>query len=155
MKFHPGVMLQDIVGSFFKKPVTEKYPYEKQPAPEQLRGQMLWNGQNCTGCCLCVMDCPANAIELITIDKKNRQFVMKYHMDRCTYCAQCVVACKFGCIDMSNTQWELAALDKQPFTVFYGKDEDIQRVLESKAAKDAGLAEEPATATNEINKETT
>ena len=27
---------------------------------------------------------------------------------------------------MSNDQWELAALDKKPFEVYYGKEEDIQ-----------------------------
>ena len=30
---------------------------------------------------------------------------------------------------MSPEQWELAALNKEPFTVYYGKDEDVQTIL--------------------------
>ena len=46
------------------------------------------------------------------------------------YCAQCVVNCRFKCIEMSNEEWERAALTKEPFTVTYGRDEDIQKFLE-------------------------
>lgn len=147
-------MLKDILGSFFKQPVTEKYPFVKQPVPEHLRGELIYDPTSCTGCCLCTMDCPSNAIELITIDKKNKQFVMKYHADRCTYCAQCVYACRFDCLKMSNSQWELAALDKQPFTIYYGRDEDVQSILNSKAAQAAGLSEEPASADTAASEKT-
>ncbi|MFZ1396248.1 MAG: 4Fe-4S binding protein [Candidatus Promineifilaceae bacterium] len=63
-----GTMLQDIVTSLFRRPVTEQYPFEKRPAPLRTRGMLHWNPEKCTGCCLCNKDCPANAIELITID---------------------------------------------------------------------------------------
>ncbi len=129
MKFRFAAMLSDIVESLFKRPITEKYPFERYPAPERLRGKLTWNPEKCTGCCLCNKDCPSNAIELITIDKKAKRFVMEYHADRCTYCAQCVQNCRFECLSMSTTQWELAALTKEPFTVYYGKDEDVQTVL--------------------------
>jgi formate hydrogenlyase subunit 6/NADH:ubiquinone oxidoreductase subunit I len=135
MKF--ATMLKDVLGSLVKPPFTEKYPFEKKPAPERLRGKLVWNPEKCTGCCLCNKDCPSAAIELITLDKKARRFVMRYHADRCTYCAQCVQNCRFECIGMSHDQWELAALDKQPFEVYYGRDEDIQTLL-------AKLAEQPA-----------
>ena len=115
MKFPIAGMLKDVVESLFKRPMTEKYPFEKHPAPDRLRGELMWNPEKCTGCCLCNKDCPSNAIELITIDKKAKRFVMEYHADRCTYCAQCVQNCRFECLSMSNTQWELAALSKQPF----------------------------------------
>jgi formate hydrogenlyase subunit 6/NADH:ubiquinone oxidoreductase subunit I len=133
MKFRLGAMLSDIVTSLFKRPVTEKYPFEKTPAPDRLRGKLQWNPEKCTGCCLCNKDCPSNAIELIVLDKKAKRFVMEYHADRCTYCAQCVQNCRFECLSMSHEQWELAALNKQPFEVYYGKEEDIQTVLEKHA----------------------
>ncbi|MFN8595909.1 MAG: hypothetical protein U0559_06975 [Anaerolineae bacterium] len=79
---------------------------------------------------------------MITIDKKAKRFVMRYHEDRCTYCAQCVQNCRFECLGMSNTDWELAALTKEPFDVYYGKDEDVNVVLAKFAANKA--SETPA-----------
>ena len=82
------------------------------------------------------------------IDKKARRFVMEYHADRCTHCAQCVQNCRFECLNMSHEQWELAALNKEPFTVYYGKAEDIQTILarfgESETAQPEPAALEPA-----------
>jgi len=124
-----GAMLGDLVQSFFKRPFTEKYPFEKYAAPERLRGKLMWNPDKCTGCALCNKDCPSNAIELITLDKKSKRFVLRYHVDRCTFCAQCVQNCRFECMSMSNEQWELAALSKEPFTVYYGKDADVDTIL--------------------------
>lgn len=135
-----GSMLGDVVKSFFKKPATVKYPFEKLEAPENLRGKLVWDPEKCSGCMLCVKDCPSNALELIVLDKVNKKFVMKYNLDRCTYCAQCVVNCRFGCLNMSEDQWELASIKKEPFEVYYGKEEDVKFLLE-KAAR--GEAEAP------------
>jgi len=128
-----GAMFSDIITSLFKKPMTEQYPFERKPAPERLRGKLFWDPAKCTGCMLCVKDCPSNAIELIVLDKVNKRFVMKYHMDRCTFCDQCVVNCRFDCIGLSNEEWELASLSQEPMTIYYGKDEDIKFLLEKAA----------------------
>ena len=137
-----GAMIGDISRSLFTRPVTERYPFEKKPAPERLRGQLVWDAEKCTGCRVCLRDCPADAIELMVVDKKAKRFVLRFHVDRCTYCAQCVVNCNFDCLDLSHEQWELAALDRDDFTVSYGKDEDIEQVLknESQAARDTVTA---------------
>lgn len=123
-------MLRDILLSLFRKPVTELYPAQRQPTPERLRGKLRWDPEKCTGCCLCVKDCPCDALELITIDKANKRFVMRYDVGRCTFCAQCVQNCRFNCLEMSNEDWELAATDKAPFTVYYGREEDVQSILD-------------------------
>jgi len=128
-----GSMFGDIFKSFFKKPITEKYPFVKKDAPENLRGKLVWDPEKCSGCQLCVKDCPANALELITVDKVNKKFVMRYNIDRCTFCAQCVESCRFGCLEMSDEMWELASIKKEPFEVHYGRDEDIQQLLENAA----------------------
>jgi formate hydrogenlyase subunit 6/NADH:ubiquinone oxidoreductase subunit I len=128
MKF--GTMLRDVVRSIFTKPATGRYPFERRPTPDRLRGVLHWDPDKCTGCCLCSMECPANAIELITLDREKKQFVMRYHVDRCTFCEQCVLNCRFGCLEMSNEEWELAALNKAAFTVHYGNEADVAAVLE-------------------------
>jgi len=134
-----GTMFQDIVESFFKKSATQLYPAERTAPPERYRGVLSFNPSACTGCRLCVKDCPSEAIELFILDRAAKKYVVKYHMDRCIYCGQCMVNCKFNCIGMSNRDWEHAAL-KKDFMVYYGRDEDIVRYLES-------LAPAPAEAT--------
>ena len=122
-------MLLDVLRSLGQRPFTQKYPFEKRPSPERLRGQLHYDPTNCTGCCLCMKECPANALELITIDQKAKQFVMRYHVDRCTFCAQCVQNCRFNCLSMSPEEWELAATTKEPFTIYYGDEADVATVL--------------------------
>lgn len=137
-----GTMLRDVIASFFKKPFTQRYPFERLEAPDRLRGKLTWNPEKCTGCGLCAKDCPSNALEVVVIDRAAKKFVVKYHMDRCTFCAQCVQNCRFKCMAMSNDQWELAALSKEPFTVYYGDEANIQSFLEKFPQKEA----EPASA---------
>ena len=125
-----GTMFQDIVESFFKKSATQLYPAERVAPPERYRGVLSYTPSACTGCKLCVKDCPSDAIELFILDRAAKKYVVEYHMDRCIYCGQCMASCKFNCIEMSNQDWEHAALNKD-FMVYYGRDEDIAKHLES------------------------
>jgi formate hydrogenlyase subunit 6/NADH:ubiquinone oxidoreductase subunit I len=138
-----GAMLGDISRSLFKQPFTERYPFERKPTPTRLRGKLVWDPTKCTGCKVCLRDCPAHAIELMVIDKASKRFVLRFHTDRCTYCAQCVVNCNFDCLDMSHEEWELASLSREPFVVSYGKDEDIKLLLDRES--DQGAADAPHT----------
>lgn len=133
IKLPIGMMVSDVVSSFFKRPVTRRYPFERKEAPQAFRGQLTWNPATCTGCMLCVKDCPANAIELTVVDRASKRFVMRFNTGRCTYCAQCEVNCRSKSLVLSNDQWELAALTKEPFTVYYGAEADIQTVLAATA----------------------
>ena len=125
-----GTMLKDILESFYKKPVTQMYPTVKIAPPERYRGELLFDSKLCTGCSLCVKDCPSNSIKLTILDRAAKRYVMEYHKDRCVYCGQCVVNCKFKCLSMSHEDWEHAVLKKE-FTVYYGKDEDVAQFLAS------------------------
>lgn len=140
-----GAMLSNVLLSLFRHPVTRRYPFERQPVPKQLRGKLHWNPEKCTGCCLCVKDCPANAIEILTVDTANKRFVMRYNLSRCAYCAQCVESCRMDCLEMSSEEWELASTNKTPLTVYYGDETDIERIIKS-----AGI--EPGTPNSAKNK---
>ncbi|HEX7434121.1 MAG TPA: 4Fe-4S binding protein, partial [Anaerolineaceae bacterium] len=131
----------DVAQSLFIKPVTEKYPLIRKAAPNRFRGLLTYDPSKCSGCQLCIKDCPSNAIELITVDKVNKRFVLRYHSDRCTFCAQCVESCRFKCIEMSNDQWELASTTKAPFTINYGREEDIAFLLEKAGRQGTGEPE--------------
>jgi formate hydrogenlyase subunit 6/NADH:ubiquinone oxidoreductase subunit I len=129
-----GSMFKDLVVSFFSAPVTEKYPFERPETAERFRGKLQFDPAKCTGCNLCSIDCPADALEIVIIDRAAKRFVAHYDMDRCVYCSQCVQSCKFKCISMSNSDWELASLTKGSFAVNFGKDADIATFLERIAA---------------------
>jgi formate hydrogenlyase subunit 6/NADH:ubiquinone oxidoreductase subunit I len=137
-----GMMWCDVWRSLWKRPFTEKYPLEKRPTPERARGALRWSPEGCTGCALCSKDCPANAIDLITLDKKAKRFVLRYHMDRCAFCGQCVQSCRFHCLEMPNEEWELAAVNREPFTVLYGREEDLQQLLAGSPAEESQLTAE-------------
>ena len=134
-------MLTDLMRSAFQRPLTECYPIEKRPPVEAFRGMLYWHPQDCTGCGLCVKDCPADAIELITIDKASKRYVFRFHSDRCTFCGQCAYNCRFDCIRLENDEWELAELDRDNMTILYGRPEDIERVT---TGYEVELAAEPA-----------
>jgi formate hydrogenlyase subunit 6/NADH:ubiquinone oxidoreductase subunit I len=134
MKF--GVMLPDVSGSLVRHSATEKYPFERQAAPGRLRSFLKWNPETCTGCGLCAMDCPANAIHVTILDRKAKRFVFAYHVDRCIFCGQCLQSCRQGSLEMVSDQWELAALTKETFVHYSGDPDDVKTVLAGEPASE-------------------
>ena len=131
-----GLMLGDLIGSLFRRPATVRYPASRT-GPARLRGPVQWNRLKCTGCGVCVMDCPANALQLVTLDKSSKRFVLDYHLERCTFCSQCVQSCRQGALSMSNSDWELATANLAGLVLHYGEPEDVQRVLADRLASGA------------------
>ncbi len=127
MKF--ATMLSDVLPSLFKSPMTEMYPFERKEPPTHLRTLPKWNRENCSGCGLCAVDCPSQAIEMIVLDKKEKRFVMCFHIDRCTFCAQCTYSCHQGCLEMTPENWELATLDNKALTLCLGDRADVEEFL--------------------------
>ncbi len=122
-------ILRDAFSGLLQRPATVRYPAQRRPVPARLRGALTWNPEKCTGCGLCVKDCPSNAVELITLDKATKRFVIRYHADRCTFCSQCVQNCRFDCLGLSPEHWELAALNKTAFTVLLGTRANVEQLL--------------------------
>lgn len=130
------LMLRDLFKSIFSKPATVQYPNPEPDEPERLRGKLHWNPANCTGCQLCVKDCPSNALKLFVIDKDKKEYVMRYDVGQCTFCAQCVQNCRFDCLTMAQDEWALADSSKEPFTIFYGDEADVEKVVAGTIAND-------------------
>jgi NAD(P)H-quinone oxidoreductase subunit I/formate hydrogenlyase subunit 6 len=105
-------VLPNIFSAFFSKPETENYPFEKTHIPERYRGRVSIREENCVGCSLCVLDCPANALELEK-ESKNK-FRLIHYRDRCTYCGQCEQSCRFDAIYMES-EYIQPAYDRRDF----------------------------------------
>ena len=137
-----GTMLSDVTHSFFRRNITQKYPFERFETPERLRGHLHWDSEKCTGCGMCGTDCPAGAIKMHVLDKKAKRFVMEYHIDRCTFCAQCVHSCNQDCLSMQKDVWELAVLNRDPLVVYFGDPNDI--IIVQEGLPEPGSESEPA-----------
>ena len=114
-----STLLGNMLHSLFIRPATHRYPQVRTVVSDRLRGRLVWTSIGCTGCSLCVKDCPAYALQLIDVDRASKRFKMRYHVDRCTFCGQCVQSCRFNCIELVHDQWELAVVNREAFTIEY------------------------------------
>ena len=105
-------LLPNIIKALLTESDTIDYPSQPIHVPEMFRGSVKIHADNCVGCSMCVLDCPANALE---IEKKTKeQFRLMYHRDRCTFCGQCEISCKFDAIYLENT-YQPASTDRKNF----------------------------------------
>jgi formate hydrogenlyase subunit 6/NADH:ubiquinone oxidoreductase subunit I len=93
-------ILNSVIKAFRKTPDTVKYPFGPLVIPKGFRGAIVIDTEKCTGCGLCVRDCPAEGLELIKESRQDYQLI--HYPARCAYCGQCEDSCARGAISHSN-----------------------------------------------------
>ena len=90
-----------IIDAFRDEPETISFPFSPLKLPKGYRGNIVMlDPENCSGCGLCVRDCPAQALELIKDSRTEFQLV--YYPARCAYCGECVESCRNQAITHTN-----------------------------------------------------
>lgn len=97
-------MERELFKSLGRKPVTLRFPYEREEPVEGMRGKVSWEIEKCIGCALCAKICPSSAIELVG---KGRKAEIRYFVGRCIFCGECVDICPTETI-FTTTEFELA-----------------------------------------------
>lgn len=117
MKFRlPGKMIKEVVLSFFKKPITIRYPFVKAELPEGFRGEIKFDPKKCVGCELCMRDCPSGALTIRQVGE--REFEAEIDLGKCIYCGQCVDSCVKKALYNTNV-FELAELDNKKLKIIF------------------------------------
>jgi ferredoxin len=88
-----AAFLPELLRHLFKKPATVDYPFQKLVVPKDFRGTPFLHPELCIVCRACERDCPAEAIEITSVNEAEKRFKMVIHNDRCIHCAQCVDSC--------------------------------------------------------------
>ena len=122
--------------TFFRPPVTLKYPLERPALAERFKGPpgLLWDDEAdeivCVGCNICARACPVNCITLTakkyTGTKTNKRAIVdEYYIDfsRCIYCAICVEVCPFDANEMTHS-FELSVYDRKD--LLFDKDQLVE-----------------------------
>jgi NAD(P)H-quinone oxidoreductase subunit I len=132
-----AAFLPELLRHLFKKPATVDYPFKKLAVPADFRGTPYLNPEMCIVCRACERDCPAEAIEISSVNEAEKRFKMIIHNDRCIHCAQCVDSCPTTPKAMlMDGLFELAADDRHNLKKDWVY---VRAVLKPKAAAPATL----------------
>ncbi len=117
IKNGPGKIVSMALKNLFMKPATIEYPNGKLHIADNYRGKLTYNAENCTGCGLCVRNCPAGAIKIVNEGTKtDRKMKASLNIGRCIFCGQCVDSCPRGCLSCTQNI-TLSSLSKDELEV--------------------------------------
>ncbi len=144
----------------FKKKATVKWPDEERSRSEVYRGRHVLKrdekgAERCTACGLCAVACPAEAITMISSERKKGEealyreekyaSVYEINMLRCIFCGLCEEACPKEAIFLTK---ELMPANYERSNFIYGKD----KLVEPKDKRvDVSKRQEPAVVMNKYN----
>lgn len=106
--------------NMFRKPVTLPFPMKSLAPVEGYRGRQSLDLEKCTGCGVCVLVCPNQAIELVLAGEKK---FPQIHLGKCCFCALCVEYCPKGALKMTQEAM-ISIMAKQD--AVYGPDKLCQ-----------------------------
>lgn len=105
-----GLVLKSLV----TKPATIQYPREQTPIEPDFRGRHYADLKKCTGCSLCSIECPADAIKMTPIPQdydvpkiNPRRLYPLINYGKCVYCYRCITVCPFNAY-VSTNEYRLA-----------------------------------------------
>jgi len=106
-----GLFIPELLRHLLKKPATVDYPFKKLEVPRDFRGSPYLRPQLCIVCRACERDCPAEAIEITSVNETEKRFKMVIHNDRCIHCAQCVDSCPTAAMQ-TDARFEISDYDR-------------------------------------------
>jgi len=110
--------IKEAVGSIFKNPVTEKYPFKKIETPEGFRGKIEFDETKCIGCGMCIKVCAASAItKTVENTEEGQKIGMEFNMGSCTFCSFCSDFCPKSAIHLSNEYSMIKTADENNMMV--------------------------------------
>ena len=162
-----GIMDPD----YFKQPdgiVTNLYPFESIPVPDNGRYRLHNEIDDCIVCDLCVKVCPVNCIDIepikspVEIGKTSdgstkRIYAAKFDIDmaKCCYCGLCTTVCPTECLTMTKT-YDFSEYDVRNMVYHFAELSPTQAVAK-KEEMEVLVAEEKAkkaTVSSSVQKET-
>jgi len=111
-------LLPELWRTLFTRPITVRFPFGPLELPPYFRGKVTIEPALCTGCGVCVRDCPAFALELeresdaLGPSQGREKFRLIHYHDRCAYCGQCQDVCRQGAIRLTS-EYVPAAADRE------------------------------------------